>query len=62
MKRRFSKFETDEGCKGFQEEPQANDVVVATSPKAGTTWMQQVYHQIQSKENIDFEETSAVIP
>jgi hypothetical protein len=31
MKRRFSKFETDEGCKGFQEEPQANDVVVATS-------------------------------
>jgi hypothetical protein len=40
----IKKFEAEEGrLRGFSYVPQGrNEVVITTSPKAGTTWMQQV--------------------
>ena len=40
----------------------ATDVFISTYPKSGTTWMQQVVHQIQTGGNTDFEEISLVVP
>ena len=42
--------------------PRADDVIVATYPKAGTTWMQQIVHGLRSGGDMDFEEISAVVP
>jgi Sulfotransferase domain len=68
MKQRLSKFETVEGrLHGLAYKPKANDVVISTTPKAGTTWMQQICHQIRcasiSPEScMDFEEIGGVVP
>lgn len=43
LKSRLSGFETEIGrLKGLSYVPKANDVVITTTPKAGTTWLQQV--------------------
>jgi hypothetical protein len=44
MKERLSKFETEEGrLKGLSYVPKSTDeVAITTTPKAGTTWVQQV--------------------
>lgn len=44
MKQRLSGFETEEGrLKGLSYIPlYPNEVVITTTPKAGTTWLQQV--------------------
>jgi hypothetical protein len=35
---------------------------IVTTPKAGTTWLQQLCHQLRSKGDMDFVEISAVVP
>ncbi|MEM9488884.1 MAG: sulfotransferase domain-containing protein [Myxococcota bacterium] len=40
----------------------AGDVVIATYPKCGTTWMQQIVHGLRSGGSMDFEEISLVVP
>lgn len=67
MKQRLSCFETQEGrLRGLAYQPQNLDVGISTSPKAGTTWMQQICHQIRCanrpEQCLDFEEISAVVP
>lgn len=44
IKERLSKFETEEGrLKGLSYTPKRKDeVAITTTPKAGTTWLQQV--------------------
>ena len=48
LKARLSKFESEEGrLKGLSYVPKKYDeVVISTTPKAGTTWMQQVSSDI----------------
>jgi Sulfotransferase domain len=68
LKERLSKFETVAGrLQGLSYKPQANDVVIATTPKAGTTWVQQICHQIRCalvapQRCMEFDEISAVVP
>jgi hypothetical protein len=43
LKSRLSGFETEEGrLKGLSYVPGPNEVAITTTPKAGTTWLQQV--------------------
>ncbi|EGD72479.1 hypothetical protein PTSG_11596 [Salpingoeca rosetta] len=63
VKQRLSGFETEAGRrKGLGFQPNAGDVFIVTTPKAGTTWMQQICHQLRSRGSMDFEEISAVVP
>ena len=39
-----------------------DDVFIATYSKCGTTWMQQVVHQLRSGAGMDFDEITAVVP
>lgn len=39
-----------------------SDVFVASFPKCGTTWMQQIVHGLRSGGSMDFEEISLVVP
>jgi len=48
--------------KGLDFTPKADDVLIVTSPKCGTTWMQQIVHQLRSNGSMDYEEISSVVP
>ncbi len=40
----------------------ADDVYISTYSKSGTTWVQQIVHQLRSGGDTDFEEISCVVP
>ncbi len=40
----------------------AEDIVIATFPKCGTTWMQQICHGLRSNGDMDFKEVSWPVP
>lgn len=44
----------------FQARP--TDVLITTAPKAGTTWMQQILHQLRTGGDPDFEDIDHVVP
>lgn len=57
LKSRLSGFETEIGrLKGLSYVPKANDVVITTTPKAGTTWLQQV-----SRRSIKWRMNSSIV-
>ena len=63
LRERLSKFETEKGrLKGLSYQPRPQDVAISTTPKAGTTWMQQICHQLRSEGDMDFDEISRVVP
>lgn len=45
---------------GFK--PRSTDVLITTAPKAGTTWMQQILHQLRSGGDDTFESIFDVVP
>ena len=55
-------FYTESRKKGLGVQPRKGDVFICTSPKAGTTWMQQICHQLRTKGDMSFEEISNVVP
>jgi hypothetical protein len=63
LKQRLSKLETETGrLQGLSYQPRPTDVVITTTPKAGTTWMQQICHQLRSDGDMTFDEISRVVP
>jgi len=63
LQQRLSKFETEAGrLDGLALEPLPTDVAISTAAKAGTTWMQQICHQLRSGGDMDFDEISRVVP
>ena len=63
MKQRLSGLETVEGrLKGLHFKPRESDVFVVTTPKCGTTWMQQILHQLRTGGDMEFREITEVVP
>ena len=56
-------FFTEEGyARGLAFTPQASDVLIATFPKCGTTWMQQIVHGLRTGGDMSFEEITCAVP
>lgn len=63
LKERLSGFETEEGrLKGLNFKPRPDDIFIVATPKAGTTWVQQICHQLRTGGDMEFEEISQVVP
>eukprot|EP00281_Chroomonas_sp_CCMP1168_P001157 CAMPEP_0206260546 /NCGR_PEP_ID=MMETSP0047_2-20121206/27154_1 /ASSEMBLY_ACC=CAM_ASM_000192 /TAXON_ID=195065 /ORGANISM="Chroomonas mesostigmatica_cf, Strain CCMP1168" /LENGTH=259 /DNA_ID=CAMNT_0053687651 /DNA_START=53 /DNA_END=828 /DNA_ORIENTATION=- len=63
LRERLSKFDTEEGrMRGIGLAAQPTDLFITTTPKAGTTWMQQIVHQLRTGGSMEFEEISMEIP
>ena len=60
---RYSHLWTDESqLKGQDFQPRNTDVFVTSSPKSGTTWLQQIIHQLRTGGDMDFEDIADVVP
>ncbi|CAB4001295.1 sulfotransferase domain-containing [Paramuricea clavata] len=63
MMQRMSVLTTDEGVhRGLSFKPRSNDVLIVTPPKCGTTWMQQIVHQLRSGGDMSFDDICDVVP
>jgi hypothetical protein len=63
LKQRLSSFRTEQGrMLGLSFKPRPDDVFVVTSSKCGTTWMQQILHQLRSGGDMSFDEIDDVVP
>ena len=63
MQERFKNLTTNEGrqkAMGFV--PRPSDVIVVTPSKCGTTWMQQIMHQLRSGGDMNFIDIDDVVP
>ncbi len=63
MRRRMAGLTSAEGDRraaAFQ--PRPSDVIIATYPKSGTTWMQQIVHGLRSGGSMDFDEITEAVP
>ncbi|CAB3987404.1 sulfotransferase domain-containing [Paramuricea clavata] len=60
---RASGLKTVQGTNlGLSFKPRSDDVFVVTVMKCGTTWMQQILHQLRSGGDMSFDEISNVVP
>lgn len=63
LRQRLGGLETEAGrLAGLALAPRSDDVFIATSPKCGTTWVQQIVHSLRTRGDLDFDEISCVVP
>jgi Sulfotransferase domain len=63
LRERSGSLGTEEGKRAmlsFRAKP--TDVFIATYPKSGTTWLQQIVHGLRTRGSMDFDEITAVVP
>jgi len=58
--RMFTPQELGAGLTGWK--PRATDVVIAPFGKCGTTWLQQTFHTLRTRGDMDFDDISRVVP
>ncbi|XP_028416082.1 amine sulfotransferase-like [Dendronephthya gigantea] len=62
LKDKLSRYMTIEGIEyGMKFVPRSTDVIISTSPKCGTTWMQQIVHQLRSGGDMSFADIDDVV-
>ncbi|XP_028416098.1 amine sulfotransferase-like [Dendronephthya gigantea] len=63
LKEKMSHFMTVEGIEyAMKFVPRSTDVIISTSPKCGTTWMQQILHQLRSGGDMSFADIGEQVP
>ena len=63
LRERLGMFKSDESTRAGQEfRPRSDDVFIATYPKCGTTWVQQIVHALRSEGDMAFDEITEVVP
>lgn len=63
LRERISRLRSPEGAAYARSfKPRPTDVLIATYPKSGTTWMQQIVHGLRTGGGMDFSEITAVAP
>ena len=63
FQQRHSSIWTEEGrLKGQEFKPRVTDVFVVGGPKSGTTWLQQIVHQLRSGGDMEFSVVNDVVP
>ena len=56
-------FFTEEGyARGLAFTPRSSDILIATYPKCGTTWMQQIVHGLRTGGDMSFGEITEAVP
>ena len=61
--KRLSLLATKEGIEKIEKfTPAPTDVIVVTTPKCGTTWMEQIMHQLRSGGDMTFQDIDDVVP
>ena len=59
----FARYFTDESrARGLAFKPRPDDIIISTYAKAGTTWMQQIVHQLRTGGDMGFSEITAAVP
>jgi hypothetical protein len=60
---RMAGFGTKEGfAAGLKFVPRPTDVIITPYGKSGTTWLQQIFHGLRTRGDMDFDDISHVIP
>lgn len=63
LRDRMISFRSPEASRrGLEIEVRPDDVFISTYPKCGTTWTQQIVHQLRTGGSMDFEEICVVVP
>ena len=56
-------FTSDDGLNIAQQfSARPGDIIISTFPKTGTTWVQQILHQLRTRGDTSFDEITEVVP